>query len=271
MKRTLIIIIIVLLMLVGVTTPALDWQSLKTSLVDKNVENSKTVLTLKDAQNQVFKVTYQDEEIISKMINPIVKYKNEFYKWHSVRIKELNFVVFANILEVVIFPQEIKHNNLNLVDAIPAGITMTYYPDQNKLRYDFRIMKDNQTVRIVGEYLSEDELMTKVFFAYDDPLGYLQRTDPEYLNDEIDKLKRKLTELADENEKIRQTLIYFYNEDWYNHLKPVPTETIKRIVNLKRNNKDMNKSKLWKVVKKEKINITKREFDLIITIYFNEF
>jgi hypothetical protein len=201
-------------------------------------------------------------------------------------------VVSDSFLEVMIIPQEIMRNDQNLVAAILAGITMTYYPEKDTLHYDFRIMKKNQFIRIGGDYQSEDELLSKFYLAYDNPSAFLLRSDPEYLVKEIEqlqhdlvilannfsdlaaqneKLQNNLANLANENEQIRQVLIYLHNEDFFNRFRLIPAETIKQVLKLKRNNPKLAKSDLWELVKQKKVKISTQEFDLILIVYFNEF
>jgi hypothetical protein len=257
MRRSIIVAVILIFMTAVVKIYAIDWLSLNVTQVDKEENGGRTVITLKDKQNQVFKVIYPDEALLEKMGKTIIKYKDEFYSWKGIHFRDLSFVVSASFLEIMIIPTEIAHKDLNLAKAVPAGITMTYYPENDVLRYDFRIMKDNQLIRLADDYLGEDELLGRIKTAYDNPLAYLRRTEPEYLQQEI--------------EKLQQALVYLNNEDWLNRLNPIPPETIHKVVEFKQNNPKMTKNELWKALNKEKIKITKQELNLILIICFNEF
>jgi hypothetical protein len=301
MKRFFFATIIFIFLLFSFKTYALNWQSLNVTLVEQKEDGLRTVLTLKDAKNRIFSISY-DDAISTKMADKIIKYKNEFYSWQTVHFKDLSFVISDSFLEMMIIPQEIIRNDQNLVAAIPAGITMTYYPEKDTLHYDFRIMKENQFIRIGGDYQSEDELLSKFYLAYDNPSAFLLRSDPEYLVKEIEQLQHDLgvlmnenkklqdsfesfsdlanqyqklqdclADLANENEQIRQVLLYLHNEDFFNRFRLIPVDTIRQVVELKRNNPKLPKSDLWELVRQEKIKISTQEFDLILIVYFNEF
>jgi hypothetical protein len=264
MKRLILMIIIAGLMLIGITTiaAAFDWKSLNVELISQTENDSQTILTLKDKQERTFKVIYQDETMLAKLSNPIIKYKDEFYAWRNIRFKDISFMVFANFLDVVIIPQQFLHNNLNLAMAIPGGITMVYDPEKETIHYDFRIMKEDQFIRIDGDYSKESELITKIGAAYDNPSAYLQPTGPAPVQHE---------NIGPDKEKILQSLIYLYNEDWNGRQKTVPIETIRKVIEVRQNNPGITKPQLWKLIKKAKIPVTKREVDLILIFYFNEF
>jgi hypothetical protein len=264
MKRLISIIIIASVMLIGITTTtyAFDWKSLNVEVISQTTNDSQTILTLKDKQERTFKVIYQDEAMLKKLSNPIIKYKDDFYAWRSIHFKDISFMVFANFLDVVIIPQQLLHKNLNLAMAIPGGITMVYDPEKDTIHYDFRIMKEDQFIRIDGDYLKEDELVTKIGAAYDNPATYLNPTGPVPVPQE---------NIGPDMGKILQSLIYLYNEDWNGRQKTIPIETIQKVIELRQNNPGMTKAQLWKMIKKEKIQITKRELDLILILYFNEF
>lgn len=243
---------------------AIDWTSRGANVTDKREDGLRVILTLKDGQNRIFKVTYQDETMAGKLADKIIQYKNEFYSWRQIRVKEVNFVISPNFLEIVIIPFEIMHNKANLAGAIPAGIIMTYYLEKDVLRYDFRMMKDNLLMRISGDNKAESEIVAKLAYAYDNPLLYLRRGDPEALLQEIEELKDKL-------EKLRQAFIYLNNEDWINRYKTIPQETLLKIIDLKQQNPKLTEKELWKEIKKQKIKITRQELKLVLILYFNEF
>lgn len=268
MKRvtifTVVLLVLLILTISARTSAALDWQSLNANVIDTKEDDTKTILTLQDGQNRIFRVTYQDQAITEAMAETIIKYKNEFYSWQQIHLQDVSFIIAAGPLEIIIIPREIMHDQINLAATVPAGITLTYYPDKDVLYYDFRVMKDNLFIRVAGNYLNEAEMLSKLISAYDNPLAFQRQSDPEDLTKEIDNLK-------EETEILRQALIYLNNEDWLNRFKTIPPETIKRMVELKQSNPKMTKSELWKELKKEQIKVTKKEFKLLLIIYFNEY
>lgn len=257
MKR--LILLVIIFFFLGISTGyAYDWKKIDIVLVNQEEDGVKTILTLKDKQSRTFEVIYEDEVQLEKFVNNITKFKNMFYSWRNIRAQKINFMVLDTFLKVVIIPKEIPHNNLNLTAAIPAGIAMTYDPGQNVIYYDFRVMKDDLFIRITGDYASEDELLDKIYSAYDNPTAYLKRNSLS-MNGDIN------------NEKVRQALIYFYNTDWNGRPKAIPPEIIQKVVEYKQNHPEATKKQLWQRLKKEKVTISKRELDLILIIYFNEY
>jgi hypothetical protein len=250
-------------MLLGCRTSAFafEWKTLNAEVVDQSENDTQKIAVLKDKQNHTFKVIYQDEAVLEKLSAPMIKYKNIFYTWKNINCKDLTFMVFANFLDVVIIPGQFMYNGQNIAPAIPAGITMTYNGDVDLLRYDFRIISGDQFIRINGNYVKEDELVNKTGLAYNDPKNYLQPAG---------SMDWEFAAPGEMNEKMVQSLIYLNNEDWNGRHKTIPLETIHKVVELKKANPESTKIQLWRLVKKEKINITKRQFELILILYFNE-
>lgn len=263
MKRIILAIIIVFLILTGVHSHAFDWKKFDGEIINTAQDGQKTVVTLKDRKNKVFKIIYQDEGMLEKVTPKINKYKKEFYDWREITFTDISFMVFDNYLEVIVIPREIPHGQTDLAKAVPAGITMLSPPDQEKMHYDFRIIKDDYFLRIEGDYINEEELITKLRYAYDYPLVYLRRADPGLAKDVIPNTAT--------DERTRQALLYLFNEDWNGRPKSVPPGTINKVIELKENNPWMSKQELWKALKKDKVKISKRELELILIIYFNEF
>lgn len=262
MKRIILAVTVVIL-LVSVHSYAVDWKKFDGEIISTSQDGQKTVVTLKDRKNKVFKIIYHDEAMLEKVAPKINKYKKEFYDWQEITFTDISFMVFDNYLEVIVIPQKIAHQQTNLAKAIPAGITMLSPPDQEKMHYDFRIIKDDYFLRIEGDYTNEEELITKLRYAYDYPLVYLRRADS--------GLVKGGSQNGATDEKTRQALLYLLNEDWNGRPKSVPPAIINQVVELKENNPWMSKRELWKVLKKDKVKISKRELELILIIYFNEF
>lgn len=264
MKRLTVILGVVFFLLLSSRTSiyAFNWKPLNVEVISQTENDSQITVVLKDNQNRIFKVIYQDESMLDKLNAKVIKYKNEFYTWRNIRFNDITFMVFANFLDVVIIPHELIHNNLNLATAIVAGITMTYDRDKDILRYDFRIMKEERFIRITGDYSQENELTSKIGIAYDNPAAYLQPVNSDPLGP---------TYTGQISEKMVQALIYLNNEDWNGRHKTIPIETIQKVVELKQKNPGVTKAQLWKMVKKEKIQVTKRQMELILILYFNEF
>jgi hypothetical protein len=264
MKRfsAILIAVIFMIMCIHTVTYAFDWKTLNAELISQSENESQTIVALKDRQSRTFKVIYQDEAMLAKLSNKILKYKNDFYNWKNIRFNDITFMVFANFLNIIVVPQEVNYNKQNLAAAIPAGITMAYDPEKDALRYDFRIMKDEQFIRIVGSYLREEELVNRIAMAYDNPAGNRQPVNPDPLQP---------ASAGDLNEKMVQALIYLNNQDWNGRQKTIPVETIRQVIELRQSNPDATKAQLWQMVKKAKIKVSKREYDLIFVLCFNEF
>ncbi len=264
MKRILAIWLIAWMMLLGCRTAVLasDWKPFNAELVEQSENDTQKIVVLKDKQSRIFKVIYQDETILRKLSGPIMKYKDIFYSWKSIDCKDLTFMVIANHLNVVIIPGQFMHHGQNIAGAFPAGVTMTYDADMDQLRYDFRIISGERFIRISGNYIKEEELVNKTGLAYDNPDGFLQPAGP---------TGWEPTGSGEINEKMIQALIYLNNEDWNGRHKTVPVETIQKVVKLRKDNPDSTKNQLWRLIKKQKIQITKRQLELILILYFNEF
>jgi hypothetical protein len=264
MKRFSAILIAVIFMIMSIhtVTYAFDWKTLNAEMISQSENESQTIVVLKDRQSRTFKVIYPDEAMLAKLSNKILKYKNDFYNWKNIRFNDITFMVFADFLNIIVVPQEVNYNKQNLAVAIPAGITMAYDPEKDALRYDFRIMKDEQFIRIVGNYLREEELVNRIGKAYDNPAGNLQPANPDPLQP---------INMGDTSEKMIQALIYLNYEDWNGRHKTIPIETIRRVVELKQNNPGATKTQLWQMVKKAKIQITKRQMELVLIFCFNQF
>ncbi|MGE5558499.1 MAG: hypothetical protein ACM3WV_07785 [Bacillota bacterium] len=264
MKRLICLSILAAFAASGLTTYAFDWQSLDVSVESQKTIGASTALTLKDKQGKVFKVVYEDEETTAKFSKKIIKYKNAIFSWRTISLKEISFIIFDGFMNILIIPEEVRYKDADVAAAIPAGIAMTYDLEKDFLRYDIRVMKDNMIARVTGGYMGEEELASKLFAAYDNPAAFMQEAT-------IEALLRENEYLKNEIDKMRRALIYLYNEDWQGRQNPVPPDLIRKVSELRRSNPNMSRKQLWSAARRGKIKITPREFNLIMVIYFNEF
>jgi hypothetical protein len=250
MKRFLILILV----LVGTPVFALtDWQS--QSIERESANDRENLICFKDADGKLFFVddgiNISDEEAAL-----VIKLKDIFYGWESIKIKEVRFSFEGSVLNAVIIPAEMKWDDFNLLPYLPAGMQFVY--QNESLQYNFRIKKDTYFLRVSGAYISEKVFCDKITEAIKTPQIFVQRRDPDYLLSQIDRINL-------ESENLKKTIIRLHNGSTIDPL------LVEKVVSLKKQNPQMTSKQIDEELRKEKIKLSISAIDLIIGVYFNEF
>lgn len=102
---------------------------------------------------------------------------NTFLPWKQMKIKTLTIRYSGQIAEIVIIPNSLVYNKMDIVKYIPSGLQ--FYYDAN-MEYDFRIFVNQWFLKIAGQYYSADKFLERLHSAVVDPAQFIQKNDPDY-------------------------------------------------------------------------------------------
>ena len=240
---------------------AYDWAGKGLSVAGEAKEGEATVLTLKDAEGRSFTVNAV-AEIDEAAGNKIIELKNAFFAWNTIKIGSMAFEKKADALNIAILPAEFSYKGLNILEYMPAGISLSF---TDALVYNFRITRSNIFIRIYGEYVDEQELCEKIYEGASNPAGYIRKREPEYFLSRINELKTA-------NERLTAAVLAMHNTGFLGFgASPIDKKAIARVIELKKQSPGMSRGDLERALEKEKIKISGKELDLILSVFFNEF
>jgi hypothetical protein len=108
-------------------------------------------------------------------------------------IAQLRISLVTDRIEANVVPSRLSFGGTNFKPYLPSG--MQFYIEEY-IEYDFRMLVENYVVKMRGQYFNEEQLLDKMQRAVENPIAYIQTTDPEYLFEQI-------TALSEEMEQIR--------------------------------------------------------------------
>ena len=218
----------------------------------------------KDSSGQAFTVIYA-ETPDPKYTKDIIALKNIIFNFKTVKIRELKIAVNEKKgIEAVLLCDSVSWQGNELVSFLPAGLFFIY--DQQTVKYDFRLVKDNFFVRINGNLISEDDLLKKVYDAWVNPAEYIKKRDPEYLLGKLQELQEELQRIENGNIKLKQVIIALNNKN-----VPVAPEIITEIQQLKKNNPAITSGEAVLKLAEKNFKISGKTAALIFAVWFNEF
>jgi hypothetical protein len=170
--------------------------------------------------------------------------------WKYLKIDHLRAVFNRDgSADVVVMPSSFSYKNVELTAYLPSGLQFSY---NGSLAYDFRMLKDNLFLRLKGQVFDENQFAERLLSAVNDPILYLQTTDPEYLQKRMDELVAKvdalsaqiaglgaqIASLAADHQKsdnsLKVAIVTLNNKGFFGTIMPVTSQDVDEIVTMKR-------------------------------------
>jgi hypothetical protein len=255
-------------LLIFTTVFAYDWQTDGFTVISEVTIDERIHQTLKDTAGREFSVIYQDE-LTGAVVGRIKEYRNIFYRWQSIKIENMTFAVVEDTMDIVLIPSSVMVEGTNMAEFMPAG--MSFFYDGQSLQYDFRMAINLVFVRIRGIYISESELIYKLGRAFENPEAYIRRNDPDYYHAKLDELENETQTLRRDIFNLKLSVATLQNRGLFGRVHPIDKDVAERIVLIKRRNMDWTVSQIKEQLRKDNIKFGRRDVELIIGVFFNEF
>ena len=268
-----IITIFILLTIFSISSIyAFEWNEEDVTAIDENEEilvvsttniEKEIHTVLQDADENVFTIIHT-EPITEKSARIILKYKNLFFQWSDLKIKDIRFVEEKDILKISILPVRYICNGVNIISNLPAGMMFTY-TEKESLQYNFRIVKDKIFIRIKGFFIDKLKFANMITEALADPTAFLKKRDPEYFVSKLDKLQNDMDKLSKENSILQWAVITLFSDE------TITDDLLAKVITMKKENPALNADKLRNKLKKDKgVNTSEKIVNAILTVYFKE-
>ncbi|MCP4129898.1 MAG: hypothetical protein GY754_02670 [bacterium] len=269
MKKYIILCLIILFAATGVY--AFDWSAQGLRVQDTRQEENETNLVIADEAGTTFGVKYFGTLADDKG-SKIIELNKSFRTWKNMKVRNVNFLVSNEIIQIIIVPSEFKYKTVDILKYLPAGMMFTYIESREyKLKYNFRITKDNLLVRVKDDFVDEERLSKNLNEAIKDPLAYIKRRDPDYFLKKLNDLEEKNKKLLEQYNKLRYTILTLHNSGFFSGATAVKKKVLERIIDIKTEDPKLGTDAISKKLEKEKLEASDKEIELILNIYFNEF
>ncbi len=122
-------------------------------LTEKLMEHDDSMyLILEDSNKQKFYLNFYDR-LEEKNIKKIIDLKNKFYEMKQLTIKKILFTVDDNSIGILIIPKKFIYKGKDIKSLVPGGLS--YYYINDKLQYDFRVIREDFSFKLSGDYDSD--------------------------------------------------------------------------------------------------------------------
>jgi len=179
-------------LLTAYSASGIDLRSLGYTVVSERREGERTVFEVEDSSRHRFTVTAEQE--ISRAEGELIERTlEEFYGWADLTVSYLRITVIDGTATVLVVPASYTYEGRDLTPYLPSG--MQFYLSRN-IEYDFRIKVERVFVRLRGILGEEQQFTDRLVQAIEDPAGFIERNDPEYVLRELRDVNEALTGLG---------------------------------------------------------------------------
>lgn len=149
------------------------------------------------------------------------------YGLEGLEIQRLRFVFERDRADAVVIPSRYRIDGRDYVRFMPSGMQFRF---DGSVAYDFRLLVDNLAVRINGQFLSEEQFVTRIQRAVANPAAYIQSQDPQFLARRLDEQQARIdaNEFALSQQETRDEELTSSLEDLETRAETAITEQVRR-------------------------------------------
>ena len=261
-------ILFVMLLFSGSLTAA-DWAAWKLSGERQLNREGRLMYQLKDQSGNTFSLM-SDVEVTDKVVRMAAETAKVLFGWNSLQIRVLKLYYIKGKFRAIVLPSSFMCGKEDVAPFMPAGMVFFF---KDKLSYDFRMIKDNISMKIRGIFSTRPEFAATIINAVKNPLAYASRSNHMA---RIDELNRKLSALTYRHYQLQKrfdlavnALLFFRNTGFLRGPRKIKSAVIQRVVQLKKNKPNLNVDQISNILEKEKIKASSKEIHLILAVFFN--
>jgi hypothetical protein len=305
MKKATLLVPMILLA-IGISAFGIDLQNYGFNVTNTQQENNQTVYTVRASDGFTFTVassaplTDANARVLRSSVSTLTS-------WNLLKVEQAKIVFDGSRADILIIPSSFVYKGVDLAKYMPSGIQ--FYFD-TYLQYDFRMLKDNLFLRLKGEVYDQTQFADRLYAAIENPVLFLQTSNPEYLLQQFNILTKKVEDLttqlsradaaisqltdkqsavnanvekqladieaqnatmADGLDRLRYSQLILSNRGFFGQIRLIDKQAVAKVVQMKKADSSLTVDQAVAKLQAEGIKMSKREASLVFNVYFNEF
>lgn len=200
--------------------------------------------------------------------------------WTAIRATELraDYSGQADGDDYIVLVSSVRSGQSDYAKNVNSGIRLRF---TGALVYDFRVKAADYFVRVRGVLMDDASLAGEIAKAADDPAGYIAERDPAWAAGRIGELEASITvsletmqglrdASAGSMENLRKALAAHMNRGLFGPPKPVTTEVIALVHELKKTSAGATRADAAALAKERAIKASAKELDAIFRVWYSE-
>lgn len=279
---------------------SLTWNEVGFKILNQTfLEKGFVKYYVEDENNHNFEIIISKDVDLQKL--KIIKTINEVvYNLNFIKIKNLKYYVYDNLIDISIIPESVIIDDKNLDNYFPSGIKFYY---KEALYYKIKIFTGDNFVEIENKYVDEKDLTELITVVIKDPKKYLTENNLQYLakklnrdeniieemQKQIKELKKSLEELNSEVQKnkknidkkisllnkyieyLQDTALTLGNQGLFKGPTKISKNVVEAVINLKSKSSNITVKEIVENLKSQSLRVSEWEVRLILLVFYDEF
>lgn len=158
------------------------------TVVAERTESGLPTYDLEDGAGNAFSVSVIGA-VRDAQLEAIDRIVEVAFQIDGLTIDRMRIVFQGTRADAVIIPARFTVDGRNRANLMPSGVAFSF--DQ-ALAYDFRLLVDNLTPRINGQFLTMEQFIDRIRRAIANPAAFIQSQDPVFLARRMDEQQRQI-------------------------------------------------------------------------------
>jgi len=236
----------ILLLIIWAPIYSVEWSNYNMNVVSESQTESQKNIVLSNVEGKQLTIIY-NKEISESSIKNVLTLQEKFQALKTIQIEEITYTVAEKNIDILIIPASYTYNNQNFIDYLSTGLFFTY---TTTLNYNFRIVVDKIFVPIKGVFNNENALNNKILSAINDPQGFVNNRDSEYLYERIKSIEMTLMkEISGKN---------------------IDEAIVIAVIKLKKDHPEYTYKEILNDLKDTNFKTSSSEVKAVLAVYFNE-
>lgn len=201
-ERTIAIVAVVALLII-VPFHAHTLEDSGYEVVDRRDDNDTVRRTVRDDSGNEFELRSAEEALSDRQLGILDVITQTVFTLDALEVESMNVLFAADRADILVVPSSLEYDRRELRGYVPSGLQFTF--DQ-VLEYDFRVLVDEYFLRFSGQYIDEEQFLSRLVDAIDDPVGFLESQRPELLAQRLDEVEEAVAGLSNAFDERRAEL-----------------------------------------------------------------
>ena len=180
------------LVYVPVYTHALE--DTRYEVIDRREDDETIRRTVRDDEGNEFELRSAEETLSERQRSILDVITRTVFSLDSLEVESMNVLFVEDRADILVVPSSLEFEGEELRSYVPSGLSFTF--DQ-VLEYDFRVLVDDYFMRFSGQFIDEEQFLSRLADAINDPVGFLESQRPELLAQRLDEVEEAVASLSD--------------------------------------------------------------------------
>lgn len=164
-------------------------------VLDTREEDDLVRMDMRGPDGNEFELRSRDGELTETQVNTLDVIRPTVFGLEQVDVDTMTVFFDGERAEILVVPDRLEYDGQDILPYVPSGLQFRF---NQVLEYNFRVRVDEYFLRFQGQYVEEEQFMSRLADAVNDPVGFLESQRPELIAQRIEELEATVSELEEQ-------------------------------------------------------------------------